>query len=90
MSTDCLDQLVLQWSADSKAHTTVYPTNLTAAGYTYTQNTTHDVAGPRANARRRKWRARLRWAADKLRLVHNYANSSTWLNNEATIAEALG
>lgn len=45
MSTDCLDQLVLQWSADSKAHTTVYPTNLTAAGYTYTQNTTHDVVG---------------------------------------------
>src|SRR6267143_6452822 len=38
MGNACLSQLVLQWSADSKAHTTVYPTNLTAAGYTYSQN----------------------------------------------------
>jgi hypothetical protein len=89
MGNACLSQLVLQWSADSLAHTTVYPTSLTVAGYTYTQSTVHDVVG---NA--------LHYGDENGVQVYiglqtnsdwfvNYANDSAWLNNEATIAEAL-
>lgn len=89
MSNACLSQLILQWSADSLAHTTVYPTNLSVAGYSYTQSTVHDVVG---NA--------LHYGDENGVQVYiglqtnsdwfvNYANNSAWLNNEATIAEAL-
>jgi Domain of unknown function (DUF4434)/Domain of unknown function (DUF5109)/F5/8 type C domain len=89
MSTACLDQLVLQWSADSKAHTTVYPTTLTVAGYTYTQNTTHDVvARALAHADTNGAHVYIGLQTNSDWFV-NYANNSTWLNNEATIAEAL-
>jgi hypothetical protein len=89
MGNACLDQLVLQWSADSKAHTTVYPTNLTVAGYTYTQNTTNDVVGlalTHADSNGVHVYIGLQTNSD---WFTNYANSSTWLNNEATIAKAL-
>ncbi len=89
MGNACLDQLVLQWSADSKAHTTVYPTNLTVAGYTYTQNTTNDVVGralTHADANGAHVYIGLQTNSD---WFTNYANSSTWLNNEGTIAKAL-
>jgi len=89
MGNACLSQLILQWSADSLAHTTVYPTSLNVAGYTYTQSTLHDVVG---NA--------LHYGDENGVQVYiglqtnsdwfvNYANNSAWLNNEATIAEAL-
>jgi chitodextrinase len=89
MSAACLDQLVLQWSADSKAHTTVYPTNLTVAGYTYSQNTTHDVLGralSHGDTNGVHVYVGLQTNAD---WFTNYANNSSWLNNEATIAKAL-
>ena len=39
MRNVCIDTLVLQWTADSKQHTTAYPSSLPG----YSQNTTHDI-----------------------------------------------
>src|SRR2546428_10842494 len=89
MSNACLDQLVLQWTADSKAHTVIYPTTLTVAGYTYTQNTVHDVVSralSHADANGVQVYVGLQTNSD---WFVNYANNTSWLNNEATIAEAL-
>ena len=80
-----LDQMVLQWTADSKEKTTVYPSGV--AGYT--QNTQHDVV-ERALA-----------AADAsggqvyLGLQINddwwtkYITDGTWLKNEAKVANLI-
>jgi hypothetical protein len=46
MKASCVTQLVLQWTADSKNKTTVYPSGL--AGYT--QSTSTDVVGRMLNA----------------------------------------
>jgi Domain of unknown function (DUF4434)/Domain of unknown function (DUF5109)/F5/8 type C domain/Fibronectin type III domain len=89
MGNACISQMVLQWSADSLAHTTVYPTNLTVAGYTYTQSTVHDIVGESlhyADENGVQVYIGLQTNAD---WFVNYANDSSWLNNEATIAEAL-
>ena len=89
MGDACLDQLVLQWTADSKAHTAVYPTSLTVAGYTYTQNTVHDVVGKAlTHADENGVQVFIGLQTNSDWFV-NYANNTTWLNNEATIAEAL-
>lgn len=80
-----LSQQVLQWTADSGAETTVFPSDL--AGYT--QSTDTDVVGRLLDA-----------ASDDGIDVYvglqtnndwwtNYANDTTWLDDQASIAEEL-
>jgi Domain of unknown function (DUF4434)/F5/8 type C domain/Domain of unknown function (DUF5109)/Fibronectin type III domain len=80
-----LTQQVLQWTADTGADTTVYPSGLSG----YTQSTSTDVVG------------RILTAADNAGLKEyiglqvnndwwtNYANDSSWLNGQATTATQL-
>jgi uncharacterized protein DUF4434/F5/8 type C domain-containing protein/fibronectin type III domain protein len=80
-----LTQQVLQWTADSGADTTVYPSGLSG----YTQSTSTDVVG------------RILTAADNAGLKEylglqvnndwwtNYANDSSWLDSQATTATQL-
>jgi len=80
-----LDQMVLQWTADSKAKTTIYPSGV--AGYT--QNTQHDVVDRALDA------ADASGAQVYLGLQINddwwtkYLSDKTWLNNEAKVANVL-
>lgn len=81
----CITDQILQWTADSKANTTVYPSGLSG----YSQNTSTDVVG------------RTLTAADGagigvyLGLQANndwwntYANDTTWLDTQATVAKNL-
>ena len=70
MGNACLDQLVLQWSADSKAHTTVITDKPDGCGIHLHSKYNERRGGTRAHACRFKWRARLYRAADQFRLVH--------------------
>lgn len=81
----CMTDQILQWTADTKANTTVYPSGL---GSPYTQSTKTDVVG------------RVLTAADNrineyLGLQINddwwakYANDPGWLNAQATAATNL-
>lgn len=80
-----LDQMVLQWTADSKEMTTIYPSRL--AGYT--QSTKHDVV------RRALETADLSGGQIYLGLQinddwwTNYIFDRLWLDNEAKAANAL-
>jgi len=80
-----LDQMVIQWTADSKYKTTVYPSALSG----YTQNTTHDVV-ERALVTGDEDGAQI-----YLGLQNNddwwihYASNKRWLMNEARIANML-
>ncbi len=80
-----LDQMVLQWSADSKEKTTIYPSGV--AGYT--QSTKHDVVDRALDA------ADASGAQVYLGLQINddwwtkYLTDKSWLNNEAKLANAL-
>ena len=80
-----LDQMVLQWTADSKGKTTIYPSGL--AGYT--QNTQHDVVDRALNA------ADASGAQVYLGLQINdawwtiYLSDKSWLDNEAKLANVL-
>lgn len=80
-----IDQMVIQWTADSKYKTTIYPSGL--AGYK--QNTKHDVVERALQA------ADANGAHIYLGLQNNddwwnhYANDGPWLKNEAKIANAL-
>jgi hypothetical protein len=80
-----LDQMVLQWTADSKEKTTIYPSAV--AGYT--QNTTHDVVDRALDA------ADASGAQVYLGLQINddwwtkYLADKAWLNNEAKVANVL-
>jgi len=80
-----LDQMVLQWTADSKGKTTIYPSGL--AGYT--QNTQHDVVDRALDA------ADASGAQVYLGLQINddwwtiYLSDKSWLNNEAKLADVL-
>ncbi|MFC4015117.1 DUF4434 domain-containing protein [Nonomuraea purpurea] len=81
----CMDQLVLQWTADSRAKETVYPTSM--AGWT--QGTETDVV-EKALA-----------AADSAGMQvylglqvnddwwNKYADDTAWLDNEATVANRI-
>jgi hypothetical protein len=80
-----LTQQVLQWTADSGADTTVYPSGLSG----YTQSTSTDVV------------SRILTAADNAGLKEylglqvnndwwtNYANDSSWLSGQATVSTEL-
>jgi hypothetical protein len=80
-----LTQQVLQWTADSGADTTVYPSGLSG----YTQSTSTDVVG------------RILTAAGNAGLKEyvglqvnndwwtNYANDSSWLSGQATVSTEL-
>lgn len=80
-----LDQMVLQWTADSQEMTTIYPTHI--AGYT--QNTKHDVV------KRALDTADAGGAQVYLGLQindawwTNYIFDKPWLENEAKVANAL-
>jgi len=85
LTNACITSQVLQWTADTGADTTVYPSGLTG----YTQSTSTDVV------------SRLLTAADSAGVKEylglgtdndwwtNYANNATWLNGQATAADAL-
>ena len=85
MKTARLDQMVMQWTADSKQKTTIYPSGI--AGYT--QNTKHDVVKRALDA------ADASGAQVYLGLQINddwwtkYIMDRPWLDNEAKIANAL-
>jgi chitodextrinase len=80
-----LDQMVLQWTADSKEKTTIYPSGL--AGYT--QTTEHDVVDRALDA------ADASGAQVYLGLQINddwwtiYLMNRSWLDNEGELANAL-
>ena len=80
-----LDQMLIQWTADSKEKTTIFPSTL--AGYT--QNTQHDVVERGLQA------ADASGAQVYLGLQvnddwwTNYINDAAWLRNEAKTANAL-
>ena len=80
-----LDQMVIQWTADSKEKTTIYPSGV--AGYR--QNTKHDVVDRALDA------ADASGAHVYLGLQINddwwtiYLTDKTWLNNEAKVANVL-
>lgn len=80
-----LDHLFLQWSANSKAHTAVYPTGLSG----YSQNTTNDVVA-KTLAMGNQFGIDIYMG---LQLNDdwfvNYTNNTTWLNDEAAAAQAL-
>ena len=85
MRTAELDQMVMQWTADSKEKTTIYPSGL--AGYT--QNTKHDVVKRALDA------ADASGAQVYLGLQINddwwtkYLTDKPWLKNEAKVANVL-
>jgi hypothetical protein len=80
-----LDQMVIQWTADSKEKTTIYPSGV--AGYT--QNTQHDVVERALDA------ADASGAQVYLGLQINddwwtkYLTDKSWLQNESKTANAL-
>ena len=80
-----LDQMVIQWTADSKGKTTIYPSAV--AGYT--QNTEHDVVERALHA------ADASGAQVYLGLQINddwwtkYLSDKLWLKNEAKLANVL-
>lgn len=81
----CITEVVLQWTADSGAHTAVYPTGLSG----YTQSAEQDLVG---NALA---------AADSVGMQiylglqvndewwNNYTGNAEWLAGEAAVAQAL-
>ncbi|MFD0696448.1 DUF4434 domain-containing protein [Paenibacillus sp. GCM10027628] len=81
-----INQLVLQWTANSKTNTTVYPTTALSG---YTQNTTNDVVAKALS------KGNIYGVDIYLGLQLNddwfvkYANDNTWLTNEANIAKTL-
>ncbi|MEU7892459.1 DUF4434 domain-containing protein [Nonomuraea sp. NPDC049152] len=81
----CIGELALQWTADSKAKTTVYPTSLPG----YTKSTTNDVVErtlAAADAAGTKVYLGLQVNDD---WWHKFAGDTAWLNGEAATANAL-
>jgi len=80
-----LDQMVIQWTADSKEKTTIYPSGVA----NYTQNTEHDVVERALDA------ADASGAQVYLGLQINddwwtkYLTDRPWLKNEAKVANVL-
>lgn len=85
LTNACVTSQVLQWTADTKNNTTVYPSGLSG----YTQNTSTDVVSRVLTA------ADTAGVSEYLGLQTNddwwskYANDSTWLSGEATKANAI-
>jgi chitodextrinase len=85
LTNACITSQVVQWAADTKNNTTVYPSGL--AGYS--QNTTTDVVGRALTA------ADTANVTEYLGLQTNddwwnkYGNDNVWLTSEATKANAL-
>lgn len=85
LTNACITSQVIQWTADTKASTTVYPSGLSG----YTQSTSTDVVSRVLTA------ADSAGVAEYLGLQTNddwwntYANDATWLNGQATAANAL-
>lgn len=85
LTNACITSQVLQWTADTKNGTTVYPSGLSG----YTQNTSTDVVSRVLTA------ADSAGVSEYLGLQTNddwwskYANDSTWLSGEATKANAI-
>jgi hypothetical protein len=80
-----LDQLFIQWTADSKEKTTIYPSGIGG----YTQNTTHDVvkrALDTADASSAQVYLGLQINDD---WWTNYISNRPWLENEAKVANTL-
>ncbi|MDI4648853.1 DUF4434 domain-containing protein [Cohnella hashimotonis] len=80
-----IDHLFLQWSANSKSHTAVYPTGVSG----YAQNTSTDVVA-KTLAMGNQFGVDIYMG---LQLNEdwfvNYTNNATWLNNEAAVAQSL-
>ncbi|MGV9385461.1 DUF4434 domain-containing protein [Nonomuraea sp. NPDC003707] len=79
----CMSQLVLQWTADSKAGTAVYPSAL------YGQSTTTDVVGAALSTADRAGMTVYLGLQVNDDWWNTYANDPAWLDNEATIANNL-
>lgn len=80
-----LDQMLIQWTADSKEKTTIFPSSLPG----YRQNTRHDVverALATADASDAKVYLGLQINDD---WWSKYIDDGAWLENEATIGNAL-
>ncbi len=85
MQNACISQLVLQWSADSRTNQTTYPTSL--AGWS--QGTSTDVVGgalTSADANGVSVYVGLQTNQD---WFTNHANDTSWLSNQATIANQI-
>ena len=80
-----ITQQILQWTADSKADTTVYPSGLTG----YTQNTSTDVLGRALSAADTAGITEYVGLATNSDWWTNYANNGTWLSDQATTANAV-
>ena len=85
MRSSGLDQMFIQWAADSKERTTIYPSTL--AGYT--QNTGHDVVERALSAGDASGSQVYLGLQINDDWWTNYINDGPWLKNEATIANAL-
>ena len=85
LTNACITSQVIQWTADTKASTTIYPSGLSG----YTQSTSTDVVSRVLTA------ADTAGVSEYLGLQTNddwwntYANDTTWLNGQATKANAL-
>lgn len=85
MKRACVDQMVLQWTADSKAKTTVFPTSLPG----YTQSTVHDVVERALAAADEKGAQVYLGLQINADWWVNYANDATWLQHQAETANDL-
>ena len=80
-----VEQMVIQWTADSKDKTTVYPSSL--AGYT--QNTEHDVVERALDAADKSGAQVYLGLQINDDWWTNYIYESAWLKKEARLATAL-
>ncbi len=80
-----LTQQVLQWTADSKAATTVYPTTLSG----YAQSTSTDVLGRTLDAADTAGLTEYVGLALNGDWWNTYANDPAWLDDQATLANQL-
>ncbi|MCD9022387.1 DUF4434 domain-containing protein [Cohnella silvisoli] len=80
-----MDHLFLQWTANSKLNTTVYPSGLSG----YTQNTTNDVVSKTLSMGNQFGMDIYLGLQLNEDWFVNYTNNATWLSNETTKAENL-
>jgi chitodextrinase len=81
----CIDQQILQWTVDSRAHTAIYPTSLPG----YRQNTGSDVVGAALAAADRAGVQEYVGLQINDDWWTHYANDRAWLAGEAATAVAL-
>ncbi|WP_082866916.1 DUF4434 domain-containing protein [Paenibacillus elgii] len=81
-----INKLILNWTADSKNKTTVYPTTALSG---YTQNTSADLVA-KALSKGNIYGVDIYFGLQiNQDWFVNYANDATWLSNEANISKAL-